>query len=189
MIGEAVVNLALALGPLFGGVHSVARGFIVASVVPFALSLLFSMAHLSFCQTYAAKRRTPMKRRKTGEHFGPLGALPSLEPHVHSNPFFLLHASTVPITEVWSCTINCQSTHNIFSPIIDLLIDKFMGPCEIIIASSISLPLVYIFVGPLPLPFLVTPSKIQVIILRAFLGLAVAIQCIAALPVMFQVYK
>ena len=130
-----------------------------------------------------------MKKRKTGEHFGPLGALPSLEPHVHSNLFFLLHASTVHITEVWSCTINCQSTHNIFSPIIGLLIDKFVGPCEIMIASSVSLPLVYTFVGPLPLPFLFTPSKMQVIILRAFLGLAVAILSFAALPVMFQVYN
>ena len=56
------------------------------------------------------------------------------------------------------------------------------------IASSVSLPLVYVFVGPLPPLSFVSASKTQIILSLAFLGLAVPMACISALPVMFKVY-
>ena len=63
------------------------------------------------------------------------------------------------------------------------------GPFKMMMVSSVSLPLVYVFVGPLPLLSFVTPSRIQLMLSVAFLGLMVPMGCISALPIMFQVYK
>ena len=83
---------------------------------------------------------------------------------------------------------HCSHLHIItLSTFLGLLIDKF-GPFKMMIASSVSLPLVYVFVGPLPPLSFVSASKTQIILSLAFLGLAVPMACISALPVMFKVY-
>ncbi|XP_063688369.1 uncharacterized protein LOC134821598 [Bolinopsis microptera] len=196
-IGEAVLNGAVAFGPFLGGVLYDASGYIAAAMVPGSL-ILISAVPAFFLPSLNSKKR------RTGEDPSSLKTI--LDPWVLF-PLWHLASSQILITYhmpllstyvkeafdagvVWSGTALLVSTAVICvsSPFLGLLIDKF-GPCKMMIASSMSLPLVYVFVGPLPLLRFVTPSRTQLLLSLAFLGLAVPMACISALPVMFQVYQ
>ena len=91
---------------------------------------------------------------------------------------------------VWSGTVQHVSSAVvcISSPLLGMLIDKF-GPCKMLLASCVSVPVVYVCVGPLPLLSFLSPSRTQLFTSLAFLGLAVPMACISALPIMFNVYR
>ena len=91
---------------------------------------------------------------------------------------------------VWSGTVQLVSSAVvcISSPLLGMLIDKF-GPCKMLLASCVSVPVVYVCVGPLPLLSFLSPSRTQLFTSLAFLGLAVPMACVSALPVMFDVYR
>ena len=214
-IGGAVINLAFAFGPFFGGVLYDVLGFILASVVPGAMTLLCIIPVIFLPnlrrKTENSDEQTQDWRSKTTESSHEIEKAQDwksiLDPWVlfplwHLTSALILFSYHIPLLSpyaedafdadvVWSgaALLIGKAPYVVFSPIIGLLIDKFVGPCEMMIASSVSLPVVYIFVGPLPLLSLVTPSKMQVMLSLAFLGFAVAMACIPILPVMFQVYK
>ena len=199
-VGEVVVNAALSFAPFFGGVLYDAGGFILASVVPGVLTLT-CIVPVIFLPNMTGISRISDDYDKT------LGWKNILDPwvlfplwHVTSAQILLCYHIPLlsPYAEdafhadvVWSgfALLIGKAPMVISSLLVGLLLDKFVGPCEMMIASSLFLPVVYIFVGPLPLLSFVTPSKMQVIVSQAFLGVAVPIACIPALPVMFQVYK
>ena len=68
-----------------------------------------------------------------------------------------------------------------------MITDKY-GPWWMLIVSSIVLPLAYISVGPFPL-LNIAPSKTQLMIALCFMGLALPMACIPALPAMFSIYR
>ena len=197
-IGEAIINLALAFGPFFGGLLYDAGGFILASVVPGALSLLFIIPVIFLPNLCCKTENSDEKAQDWKRILDPW----LLFPVWHLASAQILFSYHMPLLSpyaedafdadvVWSgaALLIGKAPIVVFSPIVGLLIDKFLGPCEMMIASSVSLPVVYIFVGPLPLLSFVSPSKMQVILSLVFLGLAVAMACIPVLPVLFQVYK
>ena len=197
-IGEAVINLAFSFGPFFGGVLYDGGGFILASAVPGALTLICIIPVIFLPNLHRKTENSDEKAQDWRSILDPW----VLFPLWHLASALILFSYHIPLLSpyakdafdadvVWSgaALLIGKAPYVVFSPIIGLLIDKFVGPCEMMIASSVSLPVVYIFVGPLPLLSLVTPSKMQVMLSLAFLGFAVAMACIPILPVMFQVYK
>ena len=198
-VGELVINGALAFAPFFGGVLFEARGFIFATVIPGVLTLI-CIIPVIFLPNLCRKTMVsddekfswksildpwvlfPLWHIASGQILLTYH-IPLLSPHAEE----AFHADVI-----WSgvALLIGKAPLVISSLLVGLLIDKFrVGPCEIMIASGLSLPVVYIFVGPLPLLSFVTPSKMQVILSLVFLGVAVPMSSIPAVPVMFQVYR
>ena len=232
-IGEAVVSVALALGPFLGGVLYDAGGFILASLVPSAMislcvipacflpnlnsstrkhaggfipASLVPSAMISFCAMPACFLPNLNSSTRKHETEKVLSWTSVLDPWVlfplwNVASAQLLDSFHLPLISpyvketfnvdvVWSGTamlIN-KAVVCIFTPFSGKLMDKY-GPCKMMIVSSVSLPLVYVCVGPLPLLSFVTPSIMQLILSMAFLGLVVPMGCISAMPIMLQVYK
>ena len=196
-IGEAVLNGAVAFGPFLGGVLYKASGFVLAAVVPGSLILISAVPAFFLPSLNSKKRRAVEESSSLKTILDPWVLFPLW--HLASSQILITYH--MPLLSkyveeafnadvVWAGTALLVSTAVIClsSPFLGLLIDKF-GPCTMMIASSVSLPLVYAFVGPLPLLSFVTPSRTQLLLSLAFLGLAVPMACISALPVMFQVYQ
>ena len=76
------------------------------------------------------------------------------------------------------------------SPVLGILTDKY-GPWKMMIASSIAFPLVYICVGPLPLlaTLKITTSKTQLMLALSFLGIAIPMANLPAIPAMLSIYS
>ncbi|XP_063691274.1 uncharacterized protein LOC134823671 [Bolinopsis microptera] len=196
-IGEAFINGACALGPFLGGVLYDAGGFTAASVFPGALIFVSAIPAFFLSSLNSKKRRAGEEESSWTSILDPL----VLFPLWHLASALILVSYPMPLLSpyaeeffnadvVWSGTALLATTGGIciFSPIIGLAIDRY-GPCKMLMASCVSLPLVYAFVGPLPLLSFITPSKTQVILSLALLGLAVPMACVSALPVMFKVYQ
>ena len=199
-IGEAVLNAALAIGPFLGGVLYDRGGFIPASVVPGALIFLCAIPACFLPNLNSSERKHETEKV--------LGWTSVLDPWVLF-PLWniacaqILNSYHMPLLApyveetfnadvVWSGTalLVTKAVICFYSPLLGMLMDKLKyGPYKMMIVSSVSLPLVYVLVGPLPFLSFVSPSKIQLILSVAFLGLVVPMGCISAMPIMFQVYK
>ena len=196
-IGEAVLSAALAFGPFFGGFLYKAGGFIPASLVPGAL--IFICAIPAFFLPNLNGKNT----RRTEEVWSWTSIL---DPWVlfpvwnlaaaqiigsYNMPLLTLYvAEAFDADVVWSGTalLVHKAVVCVASPLVGMLVDKY-GPHKMMIASSLCLPLVGVFVGPLPLLSFVTPSKAQVMLSLAFLGLAVSMAAIPTIPAMFLIYR
>ena len=177
-----------------------AGGFIPASLVPSAM--------ISFCAIPACVLPHLNSSKRKHETEKVLGWTSVLDPWVLF-PLWniacaqILNSYHMPLLApyveetfnadvVWSGTalLVTKAVICFYSPLLGMLMDKLKyGPYKMMIVSSVSLPLVYVFVGPLPFLSFVSPSKIQLILSVAFLGLVVPMGCISAMPIMFQVYK
>ena len=159
-IGEAVINLAFSFGPFFGGVLYDAGGFTLASAVPGALTLICIIPVIFLPNLHRKTENSDEKAQDWRSILDPW----VLFPLWHLASALILFSYHIPLLSpyaedafdadvVWSgaAVLIGKAPYVFFSPIIGLLIDKFVGPCEMMIASSVSLPIVYIFVGPLPL--------------------------------------
>ena len=199
-ISEAIINGSLASAPFIGALLYSNSGFMLAFIVPGALALVCSLAALAIpkLSNESTKREEEQaSRRKWKSLFDPMLLFPPW--HLASAKVLLTyHMPLVPVYAeqqfgadvVWSgaaqlvgAAVVCVSY-----PILGILIDKF-GPYKMLISSCLCLPLVYIFIGPLPLLSFVTPSKTQLMLFLALLGMAVPMACIASLPIMLEVYR
>ena len=106
-------------------------------------------------------------------------------------PIIPLYAETTFGADVvWSGTALMTDTAVLcaVSPILGVLVDKYC-PYIMLVASTVCLPLAYIFIGPLPLLTFISPSKLQLVIALGFLGLAVPMACIPVLAILFDQYR
>ena len=106
-------------------------------------------------------------------------------------PLIPLYAETTFGADVvWSGTALMTDTAVLcaVSPVLGVLVDKYC-PYKMLLASSVCLPLAYIFIGPLPLLTFISPSKVQLVIAMGFLGLAVPMAGIPVLAILFDQYR
>ncbi|XP_063680464.1 uncharacterized protein LOC134815805 [Bolinopsis microptera] len=200
-IGEAVLNGAVACAPFIGAVLYSSSGFKLAFIVPGAIVMVSSIP-ATFFPNFSKKdlkenEEVSLATENWSSFLDPWLLFPLW--HLafgqilmtYHMPLLSVYAEhTFGADVVWSGTVQLVSTAVvcIFSPLLGMLIDKF-GPCKMMLASCVLLPLVYVCVGPLPLLTFLAPSRTQLITSLAFLGLAVPMACISALPVMFNVYR
>ena len=196
-IGESVLNGAVAFGPFLGGLLYDASGFVAASVVPGAMIFACAIPAFFLPSLNSKKRRAGEEALSRKSILDPWVLFPLW--HLASAQILITYhmplLSTYVLKEfnadvVWTGTALLVSTAVICisSPFLGLLIDKY-GACMMMIASSVFLPIVYLFIGPIPVfSSFITPSRTQLIFALAFLGLAVPMACISAMPVMFEVY-
>jgi hypothetical protein len=220
-IGDAVFNGAQACAPYFGALLYEAGGFKAAFITTgtiYLFSTLPSMLvpNLAFGgdqDTVTNEKVKYEKYRKMSKDLGGLHGteiqwskiigLRQLFPMWHSitshilfsfyMPLLSMHAKeTLQADVVWSgkALMLDAGVHCIAYPIVGLLVDRYR-PWKMMIASAIALPMVYICLGPIPLPFLVpiTPGKTQLLITLACLGLSVPMATIPSLPAMFHIYR
>ena len=197
-IGEAVLNGAVACAPFVGAILYSSDGFKLAFIVPGAIAFASAFPTMAI----------PKLRRGSSEDTVSAGKLRTLliDPwllfplwhlacsqilNVYHMPLLPLYAEAAFGADVvWSGTAQLVGSAAVCvsSPLLGMLIDRF-GPYKMLLASCISIPLVYICIGPLPLLSFISPSKVQLMISLALLGIAIPMACIAALPVMFDVYR
>ncbi|XP_063682574.1 MFS-type transporter SLC18B1-like, partial [Bolinopsis microptera] len=203
-IGEAVLNGAVAFAPFIGAVLYSSSGLKLAFIVPGALVLVSAVPALFFPNISNKDHENEQENEEANlatKNWSSFLDPWLLFPLWHLTFGQILMTYHMPLLSVyaehmfgadvvWSGTVQLVSTAVvcISSPLLGMLIDKF-GPCKMMLASCVSLPVVYVCVGPLPLLSFISPSRTQLITSLAFLGLAVPMACISALPVMFDVYR
>ena len=218
-IGEAVLNGAVACAPFIGAVLYSSSGFKLAFIVPGALVMVSSVPAICFPNFSKKEHKEDEEVSLSTEEVEVNLATEEVEVNLvtenwssfldpwllfplwhlafsqilmtYHMPLLSVHAEhTFGADVIWSGSVQLVSTAVvcISSPLLGMLTDRF-GPCKMMLASCVSLPLVYVCVGPLPLLSFLSPSRTQLITALAFLGLAVPMACISALPVMFNVYR
>ena len=200
-IGEAVLNGGMACAPFVGAVLYSSSGFKLAFIVPGALVLVSAVLAFCFPNIRKNDHKETEEANLATKNWSTFLDPWLLFPLWHLAFAQILWSYHMPLLSVhsehmfgagvvWSGTVQLVSTAVlcISSPLIGMLVDKF-GPCKMMLASCVSLPVVYVCVGPLPLLSFLSPSTTQLLTSIAFLGLAVPMACVSALPVMFDVYR
>lgn len=197
-VGECVLNGAVAFGPFLGGVLYASSGFIVASIVPGVLIFVSAFPALLIPNLNSRNDKAQGKDKKNWSSLlnpwilFPLWHLATgqilLSYHMPLLSVYVEHEFQADV--VWAGTALLVSTAVIclFSPLLGLVVDYF-GPYPMMIASTMVLPLVYMFIGPLPLFSSISPSRVQLLLALGFLGIAVPMACIPVLPTMHDVYR
>ena len=195
-IGEAVLNTAVASSPFIGAILYAWSGFIVAFIVPGAIMVVSALPVLRVPDFHSVTDGDKDASGKMSSLMDPWLLFPLW--HLASSQILMsYHMPLLPVYAehtfdagvVWSGAVLLTATAVVCvaSPILGVLIDKF-GPCKMMLASCVSLPVVYVCVGPLPLLPL-SPSRTQLILSLAFLGVSVPMACISALPITFDIYR
>ncbi|KAL5251728.1 hypothetical protein ACHWQZ_G014773 [Mnemiopsis leidyi] len=194
-LAEAALNGAQAFGPFLGGLLYDASGYSLAFWVPGLVVVCCVLVELTIPHVNTLPDRTDandsMKVYKdpwvmmAAWHCAACQILlyfhlPTLAPFAER---------ALDETVVWTglALLVNTSTIIISAPPLGWLIDKF-NPYLFVILSSVILPFLYMFIGPLPL-FNVATSKTQVMLVLALLGFFVPMGCTPILLIMFDVYK
>ena len=199
-IGEAVLNGAVACAPFIGAILYSSGGFKPAFIVPGAIAFASAFPTIvipNLRRESNEDEKDSVSAGKLWNLFDPWLLFPlwhlacSQILNVYHMPLLPLYAEEAFGADVvWSGTAQLVGSAAVCvsSPLLGMLIDRF-GPYKMLLASCFSIPLVYICIGPLPLLSFISQSKAQLMISLAFLGIAIPMACIAALPVMFDVYR
>ncbi|KAL5251730.1 hypothetical protein ACHWQZ_G014775 [Mnemiopsis leidyi] len=194
-LAEAALNGSQALGPFLGSLLYNAGGYSLAFWVPGLIVVCCVLVELTIPHVNTLPDRTDandsMKVYKdpwvmmAAWHCAACQILlffhlPTLAPFAER---------ALDETVVWTglALLVNTSTIIISAPPLGWLIDKF-NPYLFVILSSVILPFLYMFIGPLPL-FNVATSKTQVMLVLALLGFFVPMGCTPVLLIMFDVYK
>ena len=193
-IAESVLNGAIAFSPFLGSVLYASGGFKIAFLVPGALILASAVPTLFSPQVTKEVEERGVRWRTVLDPW-------VLFPLWHLACCQILLFYFVPLLSiyaeeefgkdvVWVGTALLLNTAFICvcSPVWGILMDKY-SPYHVVIVSCVFLPVVYIFLGPLPLLSWPAPSPTQMLVALSLIGCFVPAGCTPALLLILDVYK
>ena len=195
-IADAILNAALAAGPFLGSILYSAGGFKLALIVPGVAILLCTLPGAFIPQL--SSRNDVNSLRAPALICDPWILFPAW----HCAACTLLLSYHTPILSVYVeevfgegivwvgfALLVPSGAVGLSSIVIGFLIDQYLSPYFFFLSSAVLLPVTYLFIGPSPLLTFLAPSKTQLLIALAGLGLVVPMGCISSLLIMFDMYK
>lgn len=194
---ETSLNLAVAFSPFLGGVFYSAAGFYLSFVVTAGAVTLVLIGSIFFVTNVDTRRDS----QGGASMWGVLKEVLVWFPAWHSAASMILFNFYIPILSPYvQGAFGADTTFAGFAllintagicvtaPFLGHAMDKF-NPYVFFGLSAILLPVCYWFLGPAPfLTGLIAPSRVQLVVALAFIGVIVPLGCYPGLLIMFDLY-